>query len=71
MNDVLHLAAGGLFAIGALGLGVHGYGRNRLSRQVTGREPLYLWCAALGPVVTTIAWCVAGALEVAARTLGP
>lgn len=71
MNDLLHLSAGGLFALGMLGLGAHGYGKNRLNRETTGNEPFYLWCATLGPVVTTVAWCVAGALEVAARTLGP
>lgn len=71
MNDVIHLAAAGLFAVGWLGIGAHGYGRHRLYGRQEGTEGNALAFAVYGPVVTVVAWCVAGALELAARTLGP
>ena len=70
MNDVLHLSAGGLFALGMLGVGGWRYGYNRLNgRGTTGTEPRDLSLAVYGPVVTVVAWCVAASLEVAARVL--
>jgi hypothetical protein len=71
VNDVLHLAAGGLFALGWVGIGVHAYGKNRLYARQEGTEGNALALAAYGPVVTVLTWCVAGALELAARVVGP